>query len=373
MIKDKCFTEEWLDQFKKQKEYRRIDKIILEKMIHALHLLERLKRHGLDFVFKGGTSLVLLLNEGNRFSIDIDIICKADRKILEEILNKVIGTSHFNEWKLVERRSYQPGVPKAHYKFAFASKQNGSGSILLDVLIEESIYPSQIQVPIKTMWIETDEDATVTVPTIEAIAGDKLTAFAPNTIGIPYFKGKDRQPFSMEICKQLFDLSRLFERIADIEIVAKSFRAFAAQEINYRKNDHSESKLSLEMVLLDTIDTCLIIAKKGGGSDDEKRKFAELQRGIKAFDFGFLMSGNFRIDDAISAAARVAHLAAKILVHDMTPITFYRGQDIKALSIEHLDWNFLNKLKKQPDKSSFYYWYLTVQLLTGDSSRGRSI
>jgi hypothetical protein len=23
------------------------------------------------------------------------------------------------------------------------------------------------------------------------------------------------------------------------------------------------------------------------------------------------------------------------------------------------DWNFLNKLKKQPDKSSFYYWNLT--------------
>ena len=39
----------------------------------------------------------------------------------------------------------------------------------------------------------------VTVPTIDAITGDKLTAFAPNTIGIPYFKGKDKQSFSMEI------------------------------------------------------------------------------------------------------------------------------------------------------------------------------
>lgn len=79
MIKDKCFTEEWLDQFRKQKDHKRIDKIILEKMIYALHLLERLKANGLDFVFKGGTSLVLLLKEGNRFSIDIDIICKAER------------------------------------------------------------------------------------------------------------------------------------------------------------------------------------------------------------------------------------------------------------------------------------------------------
>ena len=100
MIEEKCFTEEWLDQFKKQKDHKRIDKIILEKMIHALYLLERLKANGLDFVFKGGTSLVLLLKEGNRFSIDIDIICKAERTYLERILDKVIDTSHFTEWKL---------------------------------------------------------------------------------------------------------------------------------------------------------------------------------------------------------------------------------------------------------------------------------
>lgn len=32
MIKEKCFSEEWLEQFKKQKDHKRIDKIILEKM-----------------------------------------------------------------------------------------------------------------------------------------------------------------------------------------------------------------------------------------------------------------------------------------------------------------------------------------------------
>lgn len=86
-----------MEQFKKQKDYQRIDKIILEKMIYALHLLERLKANGLDFVFKGGTSLVLLLKEANRFSIDIDIICKTDREVLEEILNKIVQTSNFTE------------------------------------------------------------------------------------------------------------------------------------------------------------------------------------------------------------------------------------------------------------------------------------
>ena len=162
--------------------------------------------------------------------------------------------------------------------------------MLLDVLIEDSIYPELTERAVTTKWIETDKETMVTVPSINSITGDKLTAFAPNTIGIPYFKGKDQQPFSMEICKQLFDLSKLFEQIENMEIVAASFKAFA----------------------------------------------------------------------------RIAYLAAKILMNDLSSITYYEGQDIKELTVEDPDWNFLNRLKRQPDKSSFFYWYLAVQLLTKD-------
>ncbi|EOZ97845.1 hypothetical protein A33Q_1654 [Indibacter alkaliphilus LW1] len=363
MIREQCFTEEWLDGFKKQKNHKRIDKIILEKMIYALHLLEQLKANGLDFIFKGGTSLVLLLEEDNRFSIDIDIICKVEREVLESILQKVIETSKFKGYDPDEHRSYKPGIPKAHYKFFFDTKMQGSGTILLDVLIEDSIYPELIEKPIKTKWIETEKLFTVHLPSIDSITGDKLTAFAPNTIGIPYFKGKDNQPFSMEICKQLFDLSKLFEQVQNMKIVAASFNAFAEHEIAYRKNEDPIRTLTPETVLQDTIDTCLIIAKRGSGTKDEQAKFAELQKGIRAFGTGFLMSGNFRIDDAISASALIAYLATKLLLNDLSPIGYFEGQEIKSLSIENQEWNFLNKLKRQPDKSSFYYWYQTVQLL----------
>jgi len=364
MIKEHCFTDEWLDAFKNQTAHRRIDKAILEKMIYALHLLERIKTNGLDFVFKGGTSLVLLLEEGNRFSIDIDIICNTDRETLETILNKVVDSSNFKSVELDEHRSYKKGVPKAHYSFAFDSVTKGkySGTILLDVLIEDSIYPEIAEKLIQTKWIDTDAETLVSMPTIDAITGDKLTAFAPNTIGIPYFKGKDNQAFSMEICKQLFDLSKLFERIENFEVVAQSFEVFAIQEIEYRKTKTSD--LTPEKVLQDTIDTCLILAKRGNGTADEKSKFAELQKGIRAFGTGFLMVDSFRIDDAIPASARIAYLSAKILHKKLAPIEYYNGQDIKKLNIENQDWNFLNRLKRQPDKSSFYYWHKTVQLLT---------
>ena len=363
MIKEHCFTEEWLDKFKKKAAHKRIDKAILEKMIYALHLLERIKTNGLDFVFKGGTSLVLLLEEGNRFSIDIDIICNTDRETLEKILRMVVDSSNFRSFELDEHRSYKAGVPKAHYSFAFDSATKGkySGTILLDVLIEDSIYPELTEKPVQTKWIETEGETNISLPTIDAITGDKLTAFAPNTVGIPYFKGKDQQPFSMEICKQLFDLSKLFERIENIETVAQSFEVFAIREIEYRKTETSD--LTPEKVLQDTIDTCAILAKKGKGSTDEKSKFIELQKGIRAFGTGFLMVGNFRIDDAVPAAARIAYLSAKILQKELSPLEYYKGQNIKELSIENQDWNFLNRLKKQPDKSGFYYWYKTVELI----------
>ena len=363
MIKNKCFQDDWLDGFKNQKRYNKIDKTILEKMIYALHLVEQLKLNGLDFTFKGGTSLLLLLKEGNRFSIDIDIISNADRDELEKILNRVIDSSRFTSCKLDETRSYQPGVPKAHYKFLFQSQKRGSGTILLDILLEESIYPEHTKIPVQTQWIETDRDTLIKVPTIDAITGDKLTAFAPNTTGIPYFKGKDRQSFSMEICKQLFDLSKLFEHIKKMEVVATSFQKFAEKEINYRKNEDPKSELSPEKVLNDVIETGLILANRGKGSNEEQKNFRELQNGIKAFGTGFLMTGKFRIDEAISAAAKVSYLAAKILSADYSRIEYYDGKKIDDLLIEDKAWNVLNRLKRLPDKSAFFYWYQTVELL----------
>lgn len=85
MIENISFTKEWLNTFRTKREHKGIDVTILEKMVHALSLLEYLKLAGLDFVFKGGTSLVLLLEEGNRFSIDIDIISSVEREPLERI------------------------------------------------------------------------------------------------------------------------------------------------------------------------------------------------------------------------------------------------------------------------------------------------
>ena len=53
---------------------------LLEKTIGALYLLENLVSEGLKFIFKGGTSLVLLLNDLKRFSVDMDIITRRKQR-----------------------------------------------------------------------------------------------------------------------------------------------------------------------------------------------------------------------------------------------------------------------------------------------------
>ena len=187
MIKSICFQKEWIEGFRGQKAYKKINPPLVEKMIHALSLVQHLKVQGLDFIFKGGTSLILLLDKANRFSIDVDIITQADRTQIEALLDKVIDHSHFTGWQLDAPRSYQPGVPKAHYKLEYPSHFSKVGNyILLDILFEDYHYPEVHDRPVQTHWIETETTVLVKLPTIESITGDKLTAFAPNTTGQLY-------------------------------------------------------------------------------------------------------------------------------------------------------------------------------------------
>lgn len=367
MIESKSFTREWMDTFRAKKEHKGINVPILEKMVHAFSLLEHLKIAGLDFVFKGGTSLVLLLEEGNRFSIDIDIISNVNREPLEEILDTVISNSHFKRHILNERRSYKEGVPKAHYTFEFDSVYNPKvpGTILLDILFDSPHYPELIESTIDTPWLSVDgTPTTIKIPSVNAICGDKLTAFAPETVGIPYYKHD--QSFAMEICKQLFDLGKLFENITDMSIVKASFSAFAKAELSYRSSDRAfnDQKLTEENVLWDSIKTCVIIARRERNTSTEaKKKFADLKLGIRSFGSAFLMTGNFRIEEALAASARVAYLNVILLQPKVTEIEYYSEQDVSKLKIENVDWSFLNKLKRQPDKSIFFYWYKAVQLI----------
>jgi hypothetical protein len=368
MIKVDSLSENWINE--RRKKFSK-DPTIMEGMIYALYLLERLKLTGLDFIFKGGTSLVLLMDQPKRFSVDIDVIISPsiDKEKLEAYLSRIVGLSVFIRMELDEGRSYQQGIPKAHYKFFYNSNfpgknkenkvlSNPEREILLDIVFAENHYPTLVDRPIQTEWLMQEGEALVVkIPDINSIIGDKLTAFAPNTTGVPYGVEKEK-----EIMKQLFDVGCLFDLLTDLEIFKRSFKESAQSEIEYRP----ERKIdSVEQVLNDVIETSILIAKIVGlKKDEEKLELREINTGINQFRH-YVFEGTFGILDAQLASSKAAYLAAIIL-------TDFKGELEKfnptipatEFIITHPDYNFLNKrLKFVARGEALYYWHKTISLL----------
>jgi hypothetical protein len=355
MINPKCFSKEWIEGFRSKPEYAALNPAVFEKMIFALHLVELLAASKFDFIFKGGTSLTLLLNDFNRFSVDVDITTTLTRKDVESALDFITKEGRINQWTLDHKRSYQPGIPKAHYELSFNSNYNlTSSQILLDIVFQKNFYPKLLKVPVASAWVETNGQAEVMIPSTESILGDKLTAFAPTTTGIRYNSGK-----SLDMVKQLFDVGVLFDRADDINMIRQSFEEFSQQELIYR-----ELNLSAGDVLSDILDTARIVAmRERNKSEPFKSRFTEWQKGIKAMD-SFLTHGRFNIEHAVIAASKAAMLSVLIEKQIMSEIPKYDQNKALPGEITDLSWNFLNRLRKYPDKSAFFYWQKTVALLT---------
>lgn len=83
---------------------RKADKILIEKVIRALLLLEGLAKQQLDFVFKGVTALMLMLGSSKRLSIDIDVIIEKEPTDLEKIFTDLLESQGFIRFELQERK-----------------------------------------------------------------------------------------------------------------------------------------------------------------------------------------------------------------------------------------------------------------------------
>lgn len=311
--------------------------------------------------------------------MDIDIIVspKIGKEELEIHLSKIETASVFSRIELDERRSYQASILKAHYKFVynsnFATKNqagqvisNPEREILLDILFAENHYPQLVEIPLETDWIlQDDERIAVTTPDINSILGDKLTAFAPNTTGIPYNAEKEK-----EILKQLFDIGNLFDLLTDIDVFKKSFLETAKDEIKYRPEREIKS---VKQVLNDIIETSLLIAKKDIlKTEDEKEKFAEINKGINQFRH-FVFNGKFEILEAQVASAKSAYLASIILANSNELQKFNETISLNDYLITDPDYNFLNKrLKFVAKGEALFYWFQTIELLTNQTDEKKN-
>ena len=343
----------WIE--KVSKVHRNADKILVEKVIRAFVLLEGLSELGIPFVFKGGTSLMLLTDSSLRLSIDIDIVVPPDNEIPDERLEALCGRCGFTQMRRQERAALSK-VPKCHYKFFYQPAfrtLNNEDFILLDILYDENPYGVVEKRAVASSFVPfTEPSALVNVPAAEELLGDKLTAFAPNTTGVPYQKHGDGM--GMEIVKQLYDIGCLFDISKDIDKVRAAFAKVVQKEIGYRNNE-----ITPEAVLEDIFQTALCISTRGvmGNGD-----FEEIQGGISRVK-GFVFSAAYHIEHAIVSAAKAAYLSTLIASSDKTMERYRNPSQNKDLSIDHLSFNKLGRLKRT-NPEAFFYWQRAIENYT---------
>ena len=144
-------------------------------------------------------------------------------------------------------------------------------------------------------------DILVQIPNINCILGDKLTAFAPNTTGIPFGVSKE-----LEIMKQMFDCMTLFREMSDFKEVKSTYDRIVKAELAYRGLD-----ISKDEVLKDTINACACIIGRGSIRADDYRHYQKGLSGIRGHIYKTKYNGEY----AALYACEVMYLAASVLTN----------------------------------------------------------
>ena len=197
------------------------------------------------------------------------------------------------------------------------------------------------------MLITDDPSVMVNLPSHEDLLGDKLTAFAPHTTGIPFFKG-DRK-CTMEIIKQLFDIASLFDITDDLSITRQTFKKFAKVELQYRHLNPD----NIRQVTDDIYQTALCICMRGMENEEEYRLLVD---GISRIG-SFIHSEKYNLDSAIINAAKAAYLS-KLIEKESDEIIHYTSDMLSEMSSKTIQLPLptkLNKLKKTHPEA-FFYW-----------------
>lgn len=345
MINPATFTAEHIHNIQQQNKR---DPVLIERVIFAFGLLEAIARSGLSFIFKGGTSLMLLMDKPRRFSTDIDIVVEPGADIDKYI---EIASTIWPFVKTTEQiRNAVSKIEKRHFKFAFSSPLTGrEQTILLDVLFEENHYSTTIEKNIENELLLIELPAvSVRLPNANCILADKLTAFAPHTSGIPYNADKE-----MEIIKQLYDISALIDYIDDFSEVKSNYFDIVKTELEYRNMTVTE-----EDALRDTIQTAACIAGRGQFRAEE---YSLLQKGITNIR-NHIYSENFNGEIAAQRACVVMYLAAAILTNQDGMSHFKEDSYYVTAETPSGEYKKLGYIKKM-DLFAYKYLIEAVEML----------
>jgi hypothetical protein len=219
--------------------------LLAEQAITCLELVSELVKCDLNFQFKGGNSLLLILDTPKRFSIDVDIATDCKRDEIEQCLDQCVDRfGVFERWEPRQHKT-KPWIPLASYYLYYKSKfTDEESSVMLDAQLRRSNYKTSLK---KVVCGEIyKSDAMVELPLPSSIIGDKLLTLGPSTLGIPLGKGKEAQRL-----KHVFDISRLMTVEPKLSDIRESFTNCLQQE-----NEIQVTKQNADVVIDDTLRFC---------------------------------------------------------------------------------------------------------------------
>lgn len=362
MFPEAVFQPEWLHQQRKQ--LGNCDPAILEKCVFALTLLGYLVESGLPFLFKGGTSLLLHLPEVRRLSRDIDIVCGRPAAEVDAVVAALGQRAPF--FRCDEDNRGARGQPqRRHFKFFYRSALPGKieQEVLLDVVEESRDAHTIVELPIRTHFLEPEQERRVRVPTVESLLGDKLTAFAPYTTGVPFHSEKSGEEQLQQVAKQLFDVAALFDVANDFGAVAKAYDAVCAQEIEYGGNKHTRDD-----ALKDTFEACVALIATKPAIVAQYPAAPLLHSGLDKMR-GHLTQPSF--SQGVDARRKLAAKAAVLVAHLRVGIPFdfatmrYTGspQQIEALrsaTLNGLPLSWIDGMRTV-NPEAYHYWHQAIQ------------
>lgn len=277
---------------------------LCELVVHCLELVSQLSASGLAYRFKGGNSLLILLEDPRRFSIDVDIVTTVSKETLSGIVEQVTESCPRFTGLEIRPHKTKPWLPMISYNIRFDSVYGGEACVMLDAVLEEPPYPGiRKQVRCGTLYHSAQ---TVEVPSVSGLTADKFLTLGPATLGIPLDKGKDAQRL-----KHVFDVALLLREKHDPQAVRGHLEACLAQE-----NSLQRSGYTLAEVVADTLR--FLTAPQGStGPEEALAKGAqdpylrEIATGFEKFR-GHLFRQLYTWDDLKADCALIAGLCGEL-------------------------------------------------------------
>lgn len=222
---------------------------------------------------------------------------------------------------------------------------------MLDVLFSSNHYAKTIKKPIKNAFlINKGGDLYVDIPSIESILGDKLTAFAPHTIGINYYNEDFSNDKRLEVIKQFYDIVSLLDIASNFDEVRKTYFEIANEEIKYRGIDATP-----EDCLLDTFYTSLSLLSWGKFNSNDYRNLVDGVNKIKLH----IVNRDFNMNSTALCSSKVMLLSACILTNNNIFDLNIKNKE----PIMEAPYNKINFILKNKEIIAFNYASTAIEMI----------